>query len=99
MREKARGRAQFRLVILCASFVIAFTAIGARMGLMAATEPVEPRASAPGAEIIAQRADITDRNGRILGDQHDDPCALCASQGHGGPQGRGFEAGRDLPRA
>ncbi|KAF0116166.1 MAG: cell division protein FtsI (penicillin-binding protein 3) [Rhodobacteraceae bacterium] len=66
MREKARGRAQFRLVILCASFVMVFGAIGARMGLMAATEPMEPRASAPGAEIIAQRADITDRNGRIL---------------------------------
>ena len=66
MREKARGRAEFRLLILCASFVLAFVAIGGRMGLMAATEPVEPRASAPGAEIIAQRADITDRNGRIL---------------------------------
>jgi cell division protein FtsI (penicillin-binding protein 3) len=66
MREKVRGRAQFRLLILCASFVVAFGAIGARMGLMAATDPVEPRASAPGAEIIAQRADITDRNGRVL---------------------------------
>jgi cell division protein FtsI (penicillin-binding protein 3) len=66
MREKARGRAQFRLLILCGSFVMAFGAIGARMGLMAATEPMEPRASAPGAEIIAQRADITDRNGRVL---------------------------------
>jgi cell division protein FtsI (penicillin-binding protein 3) len=65
-REKSRGRAQFRLFILCASFVIAFLAIGGRMGMMAATDPVEPRASAPGAEIIAQRADITDRNGRIL---------------------------------
>lgn len=66
IREKARGRAQFRLLILCASFVMAFSAIGARMGLLAATEPMEPRASAPGAEIIAQRADITDRNGRVL---------------------------------
>ncbi len=66
LRDKARGRAQFRLLILCASFVVAFGAIGARMGLMAATEPMEPRASAPGAEILAQRADITDRNGRIL---------------------------------
>ena len=49
MREKVRGRAQFRLFILCASFVFAFGAIGARMGLMAATEPVEPKSSAPGA--------------------------------------------------
>jgi cell division protein FtsI (penicillin-binding protein 3) len=66
LREKSRVRAEVRLVILCASFVLVFGAIGARMGLMAATEPVEPRASAPGAEILAQRADITDRNGRIL---------------------------------
>jgi len=66
MRERARGRAQFRLVVLCGAFVLVFGAIGARMGLMAATEPVEPKSSAPGAEIIAQRADITDRNGRVL---------------------------------
>ncbi|MCX7287759.1 MAG: penicillin-binding protein 2, partial [Rhodobacterales bacterium] len=66
LREKVRTRAEFRLFILCASFVLAFTAIGARMGLMATEQPVEPRASAPGAEIIAQRGDITDRNGRIL---------------------------------
>ena len=65
-REKSRSRAQFRLFILCASFVAAFTAIGGRMVMMAATEPIEPRASAPGAEILAQRADITDRNARIL---------------------------------
>jgi cell division protein FtsI (penicillin-binding protein 3) len=66
MRERSRSRAQFRLFILCASFVVAFAAIGGRMGMMAATDPVEPRASAPGAEILAQRSDITDRNGRIL---------------------------------
>jgi cell division protein FtsI (penicillin-binding protein 3) len=65
-RERTRAKAEFRLLFLCASFVLAFAAIGGRMGMMAATDPVEPRASAPGAEIIAQRADITDRNGRIL---------------------------------
>lgn len=66
MRDKSRARAEFRLLILGVAFFAAFTTIGARMGLLAATEPVEPRASAPGAEIIAQRADIVDRNGRIL---------------------------------
>ncbi|WP_135451048.1 MULTISPECIES: peptidoglycan D,D-transpeptidase FtsI family protein [Tabrizicola] len=66
MREKSRGRAEFRLLILCLSFILAFGAIGTRMGLMAAAVPTEPRARAPGAEIVAQRADITDRNGRIL---------------------------------
>lgn len=66
MRDKTRARAEFRLLLLGLAFFGAFTTIGARMGLMAATEPMEPRVSAPGAEIIAQRADITDRNGRIL---------------------------------
>jgi len=66
MRERGRVRAEMRLMILCGCFVLAFGTIGARMGLLAATEPVEPRASAPGAEIISQRAEITDRNGRIL---------------------------------
>jgi cell division protein FtsI (penicillin-binding protein 3) len=66
LREKARGRAEVRLVLLCLGFVVGFVAIGLQMGVLAATEPVEPRSSAAGAEITAQRADITDRNGRIL---------------------------------
>lgn len=66
LRNKARGRSQVRLLLLGCGFVMAFATIGARMGLMAATQPVEPVASAPGAEILAQRADITDRNGRVL---------------------------------
>ena len=66
MRDRARGRAEVRLLILGMAFFLAFSTIGARMGLLAATEPSEPRASAPGADILAQRADITDRNGRVL---------------------------------
>ena len=99
MREKARGRAQFRLVILCASFVMAFGAIGARMGLMAATEPMEPRASAPGAEIIAQRADITDRNGRVLATNMTTHALYAHPKVMVDPKGTASEAGRDLPRA
>ncbi len=66
MRDAARARAEVRLLILGAAFFLAFSTIGARMGTLASTEPSEPRASASGAEILAQRADITDRNGRIL---------------------------------
>ena len=66
MRDKARGRAQLRLVFLALSFFSAFTLIGARMGTLAATEPVEPRTAQTGSEITAGRADIVDRNGRIL---------------------------------
>ena len=66
MRDAARSRAEVRLLILGFAFFVAFSAIGARMGLVATTEAAEPRSSAAGAEILAQRADITDRNGRVL---------------------------------
>ncbi len=66
MRERAQGRAEGRLLVLGVFFFCAFAVIGARMGLLATSEAVEPRASAPGAAISAARADIVDRNGRIL---------------------------------
>ena len=66
MRDKARVRAEGRLLVIGAMFFCAFVVIGARMGLLSATEPSEPRARATGASIIASRADITDRHGRLL---------------------------------
>ncbi|MDO8985380.1 penicillin-binding protein 2 [Cypionkella sp.] len=66
MRDKSRGSAQVRLVILALCFFGAFTLIGARMGTIAASEPIEPRTASAGTEIDAGRADIVDRNGRIL---------------------------------
>jgi cell division protein FtsI (penicillin-binding protein 3) len=65
-RDKARARAESRLLLLGIGFAMAFTVIGGRMGLMAATEPTEPRSATSGAQILAGRADLTDRNGRIL---------------------------------
>jgi cell division protein FtsI (penicillin-binding protein 3) len=65
MREKAKTRAEGRLLFLGLAFFMAFTTIGARMGLLAATEPVEPVTSSA-VQITAQRADVTDRNGRVL---------------------------------
>ncbi len=66
MRDRQRQCAEGRLLVTGALFLLGFIAVGARMGMLAASEPVEPRASASGAAIIAQRADIVDRNGRIL---------------------------------
>ena len=66
MRDSSRNRAEVRLLILGFAFFVAFSAIGARMGFVATTEAAEPRSLASGAEILAQRADITDRNGRVL---------------------------------
>ena len=66
MRDKARTRAEGRLLVLGLFFFCAFTIIGGRMGVLANSEPTEPRAGVAGAEILAQRADIVDRKGRIL---------------------------------
>lgn len=66
VREKSRRRAEGRLLFLGLAFLASFGLIGARMGLLAASEPMEPRSAAPGAAILAQRADIIDRNGRVL---------------------------------
>ncbi|MDJ0823222.1 MAG: penicillin-binding protein 2 [Paracoccaceae bacterium] len=66
MRDRARLRAEGRLLVLGVMFFCAFSVIGLRMGHLAASEPTEPRAQATGASIIAQRADIVDRQGRIL---------------------------------
>ncbi|MCH2163448.1 MAG: penicillin-binding protein 2 [Marinovum sp.] len=66
MRDQLRARAESRLLVLSVLFACAFLVVGARMGLLAATEPAEPRAQSSGASIIAQRADIIDRRGRVL---------------------------------
>ncbi|WP_212523590.1 penicillin-binding protein 2 [Actibacterium sp. MT2.3-13A] len=66
MRDQARLRAEGRLLVLGVAFFCAFVTVGARMGLLAAAEPHEPSAAASSAPIVAQRADIVDRQGRIL---------------------------------
>jgi len=66
MRDKARLRSEGRLLVLGAFFFCAFAVIGVRMGMLAASEPHEPQVAASGARIVAGRADIVDRNGRIL---------------------------------
>jgi cell division protein FtsI (penicillin-binding protein 3) len=66
MRDAARQRAEGRLLVLGALFMFGFATVGLRMAVLAASEPTEPRAAATGAAILTQRADIVDRNGRIL---------------------------------
>lgn len=66
MRDKARVRAESRLLVLGLAFFCLFVAIGGRMGLMAASEPGEPRSGASGSSILSQRSDIVDRQGRVL---------------------------------
>ncbi|HSG36195.1 MAG TPA: penicillin-binding protein 2 [Paracoccaceae bacterium] len=71
MHDKSRNRAEGRLLVLGAVFFLAFSAIGIQMGAMASSEAEEPRAIASGNPIIGQRADIVDRNGRILATNFD----------------------------
>ncbi|MCX7559339.1 penicillin-binding protein 2 [Sulfitobacter sp. F26204] len=71
MRDGARLRAEGRLLVLGAFFFCAFAVVGARMGMLASTDPVEPRTHAPGAVISASRADIVDRNGNLLATNFD----------------------------
>ena len=66
MQDKARARAEGRLLVLSVFFFVAFAVIGVRMGHLATSEAVEPIASAHGATIAQQRGDIVDRHGRIL---------------------------------
>ncbi len=66
MRDGARVRAEGRLLMLGVAFVLAFVAVGFEMGVLASTDPAEPATSGGGASIVAQRADIIDREGRIL---------------------------------
>ena len=66
MRDAARQRAEGRLLVMGVFFFCAFAVVGARMGLLATSEPTEPRAQAPGSVISATRADIVDRHGNIL---------------------------------
>lgn len=66
IQDKAREHARKRLLFMSCAFAAAFCVVGLRMGAMAAIQPSEPRAQVSSAQIISQRADITDRQGRVL---------------------------------
>ncbi|HBV54423.1 MAG TPA: cell division protein FtsI [Rhodobacteraceae bacterium] len=66
MYDRDRGRAESRLFVLGLCFFAAFSTISIRMGVLAGTAPAEPTVSAAGVEIATQRAEILDRQGRIL---------------------------------
>ncbi|HBM62101.1 MAG TPA: cell division protein FtsI, partial [Citreicella sp.] len=48
LRDRARMRAESRLLVLGAVFFLAFLTIGVRMGVIAQSSPEEPRAQAGG---------------------------------------------------
>ena len=65
-RDRLRAQAEGRLLVLAVFFLCGFALIGLRMGHLAGSEAKEPRAATTTAKILAARADIVDRKGRIL---------------------------------
>lgn len=65
-RDRLRAQAEGRLLVLAVFFLCGFAIIGLRMGHLAGSEAEEPRAATTTAKILAARADIVDRKGRIL---------------------------------
>lgn len=66
IQDKARRRAEGRLVLMASCFVLAFATVGVRMGALASSQASEPQAQVLSAQILSQRSDITDRHGRVL---------------------------------
>lgn len=64
-RDLGRRRAEFRLLLLAGFFFAGYALVGTRMALLAASPVVEPEPYL-GEGIDGARADILDRNGRIL---------------------------------
>ena len=64
--ERILRKTQLRLFMMGGIFVISFGVIGMRMTALAVSEPIEPKARATAAQILASRADILDRNNRVL---------------------------------
>lgn len=65
VRDAGRRRAEWRILFLAVAFFAGYAAIGAKMGMLAASPVVESEPYA-GESISGARADILDRNGRLL---------------------------------
>lgn len=66
LRAAERRRAEWRLTLLGFGIVVAFAATFLRMAAIAVSEPAEPAIAAADSPPAIARADITDRNGRLL---------------------------------
>ena len=62
----ARAQAEGRLLLLSLLFVLCFGLVGVQMVKVAVSDVSEPKVLSTSAPILAQRADIVDRHGRLL---------------------------------
>jgi len=65
MQDRNRRRSEWRLILMAGLFFAGYALIGARMGLLA-TSPPPPVTPWAGEDIADWRADIVDRNGRVM---------------------------------
>ena len=65
-RSRSAMRGDWRLILLIGGFCLCYAVVGLRMGLMAATDPEEPRLARGEAQSRPVRGEITDRNGSLL---------------------------------
>ncbi len=65
-RDKMRQRAESRLLLMAFCFLAAFSTVGFRMASLATAEAEEPRIATSASAILNTRADIVDRDGRVL---------------------------------
>ncbi len=66
LQESLLTTTRRRLWLLTGMFLFAYVLIAVQMVSLSVSDPVEPRARATGSPILASRADIIDRNGRVL---------------------------------
>ncbi|PWR01663.1 cell division protein FtsI [Meridianimarinicoccus roseus] len=66
IQDRARRRAEGRILVIGLFFVAAFCTVGLRMSALSTSDPVEPAHALGGEGITSARADIVDRNGRVL---------------------------------
>jgi cell division protein FtsI (penicillin-binding protein 3) len=65
-RDRLRQRAESRLILVALCFMVAFVTVGTRMFALATSEVAEPELVTNGVSILNTRADIVDRQGRVL---------------------------------
>ena len=65
-RDRLRQRTEGRMLLVALVFVCAFGWVGVRMAALATTEVEEPAVAQATSSILTTRADIVDREGRVL---------------------------------
>jgi len=66
MRDVERVRSNIRLLLIIVMFACIYIAIGARLAMLASSQPAEPITQSSNSSVFTQRGDIVDRKGRIL---------------------------------